>query len=69
MSRSRSRKRSSRNSSTPQLGKPQGVLNPRVQQVGPEHFGIVCFARVRGVDLRRSSFASRERLTSPRGEP
>lgn len=43
MSRSRSRKRSSRSTSTPHLGKPQGVLNPRVQQVGPEHFGIVCF--------------------------
>jgi transposase len=25
------------------LGKPRGVLHPRVQQVGPEHFGIVCF--------------------------
>jgi transposase len=24
-------------------GKPRGVLHPRVQQVGPEHFGIVCF--------------------------
>src|SRR5262245_22146572 len=24
------------------LGKPRGVLHPRVQQVGPEHFGIVC---------------------------
>src|SRR5262249_19737946 len=29
--------------------KPRGVLHPRVQQVGPEHFGIVCFdcAKVR----------------------
>ena len=25
------------------VGKPRGVLHPRVQQVGPEHFGIVCF--------------------------
>jgi transposase len=25
------------------LGKPRGVLHPRVQQVGPEHFGIICF--------------------------
>lgn len=25
------------------LGKPRGVLHPRVQKVGPEHFGIVCF--------------------------
>ncbi len=39
----RARKRSSRRPSTPPLGRPQGVLHPRVQQVGPEHFGIVCF--------------------------
>jgi transposase len=25
------------------VGKPHGVLHPRVQQVGPEHFGILCF--------------------------
>src|ERR1700681_1296160 len=25
------------------VGKPRGVLHPRLQQVGPEHFGIVCF--------------------------
>src|SRR5436309_13123747 len=24
------------------VAKPRGVLHPRVQQVGPEHFGIVC---------------------------
>jgi transposase len=24
------------------VGKPRGVLHPRVHQVGPEHFGIVC---------------------------
>jgi len=31
------------------VGKPRGVLHPRVQQVGPERFGIVCFdcAKVR----------------------
>src|SRR5947208_16656101 len=31
------------------VGKPRGVLHPRVQQVGPEHFGILCFdcAKVR----------------------
>jgi hypothetical protein len=31
------------------VGKPRGVLHPRVQQVGPDHFGIVCFdcAKVR----------------------
>jgi transposase len=42
MTRSRSRRRSSRPPSA-SLGKPQGVLHPRVQLVGPEHFGIVCF--------------------------
>jgi transposase len=26
-----------------ELHKPHGVLHPRVQAVGPEHFGIVCF--------------------------
>ena len=25
------------------VGKPRGVLHPRVQQLGPEHFGILCF--------------------------
>jgi transposase len=25
------------------IAKPRGVLHPRVQHVGPEHFGIVCF--------------------------
>ena len=31
------------------VGKPRGVLHPRVQHVGPDHFGIVCFdcAKVR----------------------
>jgi len=31
------------------VAKPRGLLHPRVQQVGPEHFGIVCFdcAKVR----------------------
>src|SRR5277367_4745896 len=38
-----SRKRSSSRRPAPSLGKPRGVLHPRVQQVGPEHFGIVCF--------------------------
>jgi transposase len=38
-----SRKRSSSHRPAPSLGKPRGVLHPRVQQVGPEHFGIVCF--------------------------
>jgi transposase len=33
--------RSSRSSSGTHLGKPKGILSPRVQKVGPEHFGIV----------------------------
>ena len=40
---SRTRKRSAKQRPAPNLGKPRGVLHPRVQQVGPEHFGIVCF--------------------------
>jgi transposase len=49
MTRSRFRKRSSAQRSTASLGKPRGLLHPRVQLVGPEHFGIVCFdcAKVR----------------------
>jgi len=43
MSTIRIRKRPSARRSAPSLGKPRGVLHPRVQQVGPEHFGIVCF--------------------------
>src|SRR5579862_4205835 len=43
MSTAHTRKRSSRRQPSPSLGKPRGVLHPRVQQVGPEHFGIVCF--------------------------
>jgi len=42
MTTARARKRSSRRPSAVNLGKPRGVLHPRVQQVGPEHFGIVC---------------------------
>jgi transposase len=42
MAASGTRKRSSARRST-SVGKPRGVLHPRVQQVGPEHFGIVCF--------------------------
>jgi len=33
--------RKSRTISTAVLGKPKGVIQPRVQKVGPEHFGIV----------------------------
>ena len=40
MTATRTRKRSS--SHRPQvLQKPRGVIHPRVQKVGPEHFGIV----------------------------
>ena len=39
----RTRRRSARRQTSTSLGKPRGVLHPRVQQVGPEHFGIVCF--------------------------
>jgi len=43
MTSSRTRRpRSSRRPSAC-VGKPRGVLHPRVQQVGPERFGVVCF--------------------------
>ena len=38
----RSRKRPARRPVN-DVAKPRGVLHPRVQKVGPEHFGIVCF--------------------------
>jgi len=42
-------RRPSRRRSAEHVGKLAGVLHPRVQQVGPEHFGMVCFdcAKVR----------------------
>jgi transposase len=43
MATPRTRKRPSARRSSPSVGKPRGVLHPRVQQVGPDHFGIVCF--------------------------
>jgi transposase len=43
MATSRSRSRPSRRRVPMSVGKPRGVLHPRVQQVGPEHFGILCF--------------------------
>jgi transposase len=43
MPSTRKSRRSSRRQAPVALGKPGGVLHPRVQQVGPEHFGIVCF--------------------------
>ena len=43
MTTTRTRKRPSSRRPAPTLSKPHGVLHPRVQQVGPEHFAIVCF--------------------------
>jgi transposase len=43
MSTTRSRKRSASRRPAASVAKPRGILHPRVQQVGPEHFGIVCF--------------------------
>jgi transposase len=43
MASTRTRHRSSRRRTLTSLGKPRGLLHPRVQQVGPEHFGMVCF--------------------------
>lgn len=43
MSSTRTRKRSGSRRFEQTLAKPRGLLHPRVQQVGPEHFGIVCF--------------------------
>src|SRR6266403_4173629 len=37
------RKRGAARRSAASVGKPAGILHPRVQHVGPEHFGIVCF--------------------------
>src|SRR5262245_16551181 len=42
MARTRSRNRRSSRRPPATLSKPLGVLQPRVLQVGPEHFGIVC---------------------------
>src|SRR5260370_14269480 len=43
MATSRKRRRPLSRRPAAGVGKPAGVLHPRVQQVGPEHFGIVCF--------------------------
>jgi transposase len=43
MATTRTHRRRSRRPSVHSVGKPRGVLHPRVLQVGPEHFGIVCF--------------------------
>src|SRR5260370_18370364 len=49
MATSRTRKRPGKRRFYHSVAKPSGLLHPRVQQVGPEHFGIVCFdcAKVR----------------------
>jgi transposase len=43
MATSRTRRRRSSRRPAAGIGKPGGVLHPRVQLVGPEHFGIACF--------------------------
>lgn len=43
MTRTSQRRRPTRRPPPTTVGKPRGVLHPRVQLVGPEHFGIVCF--------------------------
>src|SRR5437867_13290933 len=43
MATSQTRRRSPRRPASDSVAKPRGVLHPRVQKVGPEHFGILCF--------------------------
>src|SRR6266404_1718895 len=43
MTSTRARRPKSSRRPAASVGKPRGVLHPRVQQVGPEHFGVVCF--------------------------
>jgi transposase len=43
MATARTRKRSNTRRFHHSVAKPRGLLHPRVQQVGPEHFGILCF--------------------------
>src|SRR5438132_3745179 len=43
MATSRTGRRPARRRPSDNVAKPRGVLHPRVQQVGPEHFGILCF--------------------------
>ena len=38
----KSKKRRTKSFALAVLGKPSGIIQPRVQEVGPEHFGIVC---------------------------
>jgi transposase len=43
MSTTRTRKQSTPRRFHHSVAKPRGLLHPRVQHVGPQHFGIVCF--------------------------
>src|ERR1700676_4283857 len=43
MTSTRARRPKSSRRPSASVGKPRGVLHPRGQQVGPEHFGILCF--------------------------
>src|SRR5260370_33988224 len=43
MTTPRTRRRPSPRRAPVSVGKPRGVLHPRVQAVGPEHFGVLCF--------------------------
>jgi transposase len=43
MSTTRARRRPSTRRPSAHVAKPRGLLHPRVQRVGPEHFGIVCY--------------------------
>jgi transposase len=52
MATSRSRRAFSSRRCQHTVAKPRGVLHPRVQQVGPDHFGILCF----DCGKRRSKF-------------
>ena len=42
MATTRTRKRRPSRQPLQSVSKPQGTFHPRVQAVGPEHFGIVC---------------------------
>jgi len=44
MSTARTRRRPANCHPAAAVAKPKGVLHPRVQHVGLEHFGIVCFS-------------------------
>src|SRR4029077_9865567 len=52
MTSARTRRPKSSRRPSASVGKPRGMFHPRVQQVGPEHFGILCFDCAK----RRSKF-------------